>query len=409
MEEKDSKKEEKILESQAEPNTQNENTEKTSNKTKTKKSGFTKIFIFLLLVIIAGMGYFIYYLYNEKTNNNQEISELNSKISLLEKEIKENKKDNSNEKEESKEKKESNTEATNKDDKNNTDNKDKNTNTNTNTNTNETKKETETKTAEPYVKLQNLEILTTANTYSTPTYNYTTSKADQNTKKDYGVTFEKSSAKYKFYDYTVSEPDKNNNVQISFKTDIIAPIKYSWPQGTTFPEDYYYYSEEITPNLFDYYTGVYYSSNYYSDSDSKDNRTYKYTDINYNGKTIKIGLRIDSTTKWDGVKSESETCNSDTHRTRLTYYITAPKGYSGMLVSIYKKGMSEELYNKKIEAKTKHKELEKQATETGKKSAELLELEKPQKLLETHLKDFKYEKNDFYIFNINKITPSQKK
>jgi hypothetical protein len=119
---------------------------------------------------------------------------------------------------------------------------------------------------------------------------------------------------------------------------------------------------------------------------------------------------MELSSKWDGVQLVGNDKNistyTDTNRMNSIIYVYAPKGYDGIMLAINKNGSSKESVISEIEFKQKYEELIKEAEKTGKKSDELIELEKKinsNKLLDTTYLNKKNEKEDFYVFRADKI------
>ena len=259
----------------------------------------------------------------------------------------------------------------------------------------------------PYVNLKGIETLSAKNIYSNPVYSYTTNT--DNEIIDIGSNFEDTSATFKFYDYHVSEPDEEGNETTTFKYDTTVPIKFTRTDYTY--KDKYYYTYSISrPIFFDRYTGVEYQK-YTSRIDSDEETQLKTNEISWNGKTYKIGIRTETSSTWDGKKQESKDVYSDTNKVTTTVYISAPKGYDGLMAAIFKLGSTKERLEKSLADSERLVELRKQAEETGEKSKELVKLEERQnrtkRLLESTLYEgMTYTANDFYVFRINDIEPT---
>ena len=259
----------------------------------------------------------------------------------------------------------------------------------------------------PYIELKGIEILSAKNIYSNPIYTYTTDTEGEVI--DIDSDFENTSATFKFYDYSVSEPDEDGNETTTFKYDTTVPIKFT-RNDYTYKDKYYYTYSISRPIFFDRYTGEEYQK-YTSRSDSDEETQLKTNEISWNGKTYKIGIRTETSSTWDGKKQESKDVYIDTNKVTTTVYISAPKGYDGLMAAIFKLGSTEERFKKTLADSKKLDELKKQAEETGEKSKELIKLEEKQNktslLLESTLyDDITYTANDFYVFWINDIEPA---
>ena len=235
-----------------------------------------------------------------------------------------------------------------------------------------------------------------------------------------GVVFEKTKGTYKFYDYKVGEEDENGYVTYSYKYDLVVPITYTidtsknslnngWSRSYAF----------LGANVFDYYTGELYREKNesitgnitYRDLINPTDEDMQYTDITWNKKTYKIGVRNEISSKWDGNHQVSSNNGidtySDTNRVSVITYIYAPKDYDGLVISLSKKGTSKDMVLKQIEENNKYNNLLKEYETTGEKSKELEEYEKNlnrvYKLLDSRYFDSKRTKDDFYVIRVNDI------
>ncbi len=261
----------------------------------------------------------------------------------------------------------------------------------------------------PYVILKGIEILSAKDIYSNPVYIYTTNTDGEII--DIGLDFEDSSATFKFYDYDVSEPDEDGNEMITFKYDTVVPIKFS-RKDYSYKDKYFYTYYISRPIFFDRYTGKEYHK-YTSRSDSDEETQLRTNGISWNGKTYEIKIRTETSSKWDGKEKESNNIYTDTNRVTTTVYISAPKGYDGLMAAIFKQGFNQEYFKKTQDNSKKLDELKKQAEETGEKSKELVRMEERQNktslLLQSTIYENKtYAANDFYVFWINDIEPANK-
>ena len=271
----------------------------------------------------------------------------------------------------------------------------------------------------PFVEANNIEILSADKKFSNPVNMYTCNKNGDVINLE-GITFDKSIATYKFYGYNESEEDENGYKTFSFKYDTEVPIKY-YATNVNRPSWYYSYSE-VSPIIFDYYTGDCYNKKVISidntvkelDGDVKNNKeeNMKYTDISWNNKTYKIGVSMETKSKWDGGKA-GETKNNitsytDTDRATITVKIYAPKDYDGLMIGILKRGSSSDSFKIQYEEYKKLLKLQEEAEKSGKKSEELIKLEEKRnkiyKLFEsTYDENLKYNKDDFDVIRVNDI------
>lgn len=228
---------------------------------------------------------------------------------------------------------------------------------------------------------------------------------------DIGNEFKETTASYKFYDYTVSEPDEKGIETISFKYDTTAQITFT-RTDYSYKEKYYYTYSLIRPIVFDYYTGEQYLRNsVHSDAPDSD-KTLKTNEITWSGKTYPISVLLESESEWSGKEEVSKNIFTDTNHTITTVTISAPKGYDGLMVAIFNPGLTEELYAKNQENSKKLENLKAQAEETGEKSEELIKLEEKQNtatelLKSTSYEDYYYAPSDFTVIWVNDITPAK--
>ena len=273
-------------------------------------------------------------------------------------------------------------------------------------------------TTKPYVKANKIKILDANKEYSSSIEFYT---KDTNGKliDVPEVTLDKSKVTYRFYDYEVSEPDKDGYSVYSFKVEANAPLTYTLDINNIKVSFKYTYLLQ-QPAVFDYYTGelckeknvsVDNTVNYYDQSDKKEG-DYVFTDIKWKNKEYKIGVRMESSMKWAGAELVNEE-NGIQHKknsatTSINVFIYAPDNYDGLMLSLKNIGTTKKDYIKNLENKNKYNELLKEYNETGEKSEELVKMEednnKVYKLLEG--KDGKkIDKKEFYVFRISDIKP----
>jgi len=271
----------------------------------------------------------------------------------------------------------------------------------------------------PYVEENNIEIVSSTDEFKIPIKPYARNKEDKTPIEVDGVAFEDTIGTYKFYDYSISDVDENNYVTYSFKYDVVVPISYtvntSKLNNTNWSRSYAF----LQANVFDYYTGELYheknfsvTGNVYYHDINNENDDMAYTNITWNGNEYKIGVRMESSAKWDGItkvnSSEGIDTYNDTNRLTIKAYIYAPKDYDGLMIALNKNGTSKEMVLKQIEFNNKYNELLKDAQNNGKKSDELVEIEnelnKVYKLLDEQPMDSKKRnKNDFYVIRVNEI------
>ncbi len=256
-----------------------------------------------------------------------------------------------------------------------------------------------------YVEENGFEVTKIQDSYLNPIYCYTTDT--NNNLIDVGSRFENSNATHKFYDYSVSEPDENGSVIVTFKYDFVAPIKYT-RTDYSYKDKYYYNLYHSDAILFDYYTGEVYKRNEYKESDT-DKKEFKYTDINWSGKTTKVGVYSVINSKWDGKQTVSENVYSDTFRKTTTFYISVPKDYDGLMLAIQKNGVGKDQFDNYM----KYQTLKKEAEKTGEKSEELIKIQERMDSVRdlrnySNYDDIEYPVDIFYVFKVSDITPVKK-
>lgn len=275
-------------------------------------------------------------------------------------------------------------------------------------------------TIKPYVEENNIKVVSSKDEFKIPFEPYARDKTDKSPIDIDGVNFEDTIGIYKFYGYSESDVDENNFVTYSFKYDVVVPISYtidtSKLNNTNWSRSYAF----LQANVFDYYTGELYREknisvtgnlNFHNINDVTDDMAY--TNITWNDKEYKIGVRMESSSKWDGVTKVNSTGSIDTYNdtNRLTVigYIYAPKDYDGVMVSLNKNGTSKYIVLKQIEFNNRYNELIKEEENKKEKSNELTQMEnklnKMYKLLDTQYMDTnKRNNNDFYVIRVNEIS-----
>lgn len=266
----------------------------------------------------------------------------------------------------------------------------------------------------PYVVKKDIEIISPNKTYNSGIDPYTLGEDGYVMEID-GVSFDKTEATYKFYDYEVSKEDKDGNVIHNFMINIDAPIVLIYDAKKDLPKYRYSYTFNQI-HMFDYYSGDVYKIKHSSDEVrhydfSETDDDMKYTTIKWNNKKYKIGVRIDSIASWDNADTSNDgnrvyTLKNANHITSKVS-VKAPKDFDGIMFYLKKNGPTHESVLKDDEKKKKHIELKDKYKETGKKSKELIKIEneskKVYKLLESSGSDEERDKNDFYVFKISDI------
>lgn len=275
-------------------------------------------------------------------------------------------------------------------------------------------------TIKPYVEENNIKVVSSKDEFKIPFEPYARDKTDKSPIDIDGVNFEDTIGIYKFYGYSESDVDENNYVTYSFKYDVVVPISYtidtSKLNNTNWSRSYAF----LQANVFDYYTGELYREKnisvtgnliFHNIDDVTDDMAY--TNITWNDKEYKIGVRMESSSKWDGITKVNSTGSidtyNDTNRLTMIGYIYATKDYDGVMVSLNKNGTSKDIVLKQIEFNNRYNELIKEEENKKEKSNELTQMEnklnKMYKLLDTQYMDTNKRNNkDFYVIRVNEIS-----
>lgn len=275
-------------------------------------------------------------------------------------------------------------------------------------------------TIKPYVEENNIKVVSSKDEFKIPFEPYARDKTDKSPIDIDGVNFEDTIGIYKFYGYSESDVDENNYVTYSFKYDVVVPISYtidtSKLNNTNWSRSYAF----LQANVFDYYTGELYreknisitgNMNFHNIDDVTDDMAY--TNITWNDKEYKIDVRMESSSKWDGVNKVNSSQGIDTYkdinRITMTAYVYAPKDFDGLMVALNKNGTSKDIVLKQIEFNDRYNELIKEEQNNKEKSTELTEMEnklnKLYKLLDNRYMDIKERTaDDFYVIRLNKIS-----
>ncbi len=275
-------------------------------------------------------------------------------------------------------------------------------------------------TIKPYVEENNIKVVSSKDEFKIPFEPYARDKTDKLPIDIDGVNFEDTIGIYKFYGYNESDVDENNYVTYSFKYDVVVPISYtidtSKLNNTNWSRSYAF----LQANVFDYYTGELYREknisitgnlNFHNIDGVTDDMAY--TNITWNDKEYKIGVRMESSSKWDGVNKVNSSQGIDTYkdinRITMTAYVYAPKDFDGLMVALNKNGTSKDIVLKQIEFNNRYNELIKEEQNNKEKSSELTEMEnklnKLYKLLDNRYMDIKERTaDDFYVIRLNEIS-----
>ena len=267
-----------------------------------------------------------------------------------------------------------------------------------------------------YVEENDIEVTSATDLYEVPIKPYAKDENKNIIDVD-GVDFEETKGTFKYYDYDVSEADENGYAIHSFKYDIEIPVKYTVDTSKENPK---WYRSLAIPNSihFDKYTGdVYREKNvsvdgskisYYNPNNIGADDEFSYTNITWKDQTYKIGVRVEVSAKWDGVK-EAEDNNgiktyTDTCRATAGVFIYAPKDYDGLMVAINKNGTSRAAIEAEMNAYKKYLEEHKDNPESEEERQV-----KTYKILSSQFgDDSKHNKDEFYIMNVKDIKPVEK-
>ena len=139
--------------------------------------------------------------------------------------------------------------------------------------------------------------------------------------------------------------------------------------------------------------------NYYNTDNIGVTEDMNYTNIEWNGKSYKIGLRLEAESKWegkqelediDGIKKYSDVCKAN-----VNAYVYAPKDYDGVMIAMQKSGTSIEAIEKEIEAYNKYVSENNQANEQQVGNYKLLESK--------YDTNSKLSNDEFYVFRLTDL------
>ena len=262
--------------------------------------------------------------------------------------------------------------------------------------------------AKPFVEENNIQILSTEDEYKLPVEPFAVDENNNIVNVD-GFNLEKSTATFKFYDFDVSEEDENGYVVYSFKYDLEVPITFTVDLSKTNP--YWRYNFSI-PDLikFDYYTGEIYKDktiglNDYNTYNIGSTEDMNYTDISWNNKTYKIGVRTESKSKWDGYE-EVQTVDRiktflDTYRATMSVFISTPKGYNGLMGAFHKAGASLSDFLAEKESYNNYINEQKDDTDEEKQNTTMTVFDC------NYDPEIKYSKDDLYVIKLTDIKPKE--
>ena len=268
----------------------------------------------------------------------------------------------------------------------------------------------------PYVEEKEIEVLPADGEYTIPVEPYFKDE-NKNVINIEGITWSKSTATYRFYDYSVSEPDADNYVTHTFKVEATLPIEYVEETGRAYQYHKYTFLF-VQPSIFDYYTGTIFKEkhvsngtvNYYDVKPTEEDMAF--TEVTWKDKTYKIGVRVEVSMKWDGINKTSNGDGTNTIKDKSTTYVDitiyAPKEYDGLMTFFSKKGTTQQDFLNQLEYNKKYNELVKESNDTGQKSDELKDMEyeinNTFRLLDARKKGEKELKNDaFYVIKVSDI------
>lgn len=261
----------------------------------------------------------------------------------------------------------------------------------------------------PYVEYQGFAITPATDEYKTQVYAYTTDNDNKEIKNL--ADFEDAYATHKFYDYKVSEGPDNTN-EISFKYDATVPVVLTRKEDFSYIGQWHYTYSINRPVLFDYYTGFEYLLDNFYASDEANDAEYKYTTLVFGDKEYRIGVKQSYEAKWAGTTKIDDRSYSDTCYETVTYTISTPKDFDGLMIGLLKAGANEERSKLTQEKRERYNELKSKQDATLDELQELAKMEEenntPKTLLESRLiPGYVYLKDDFYVFRVDAITPAE--
>ena len=274
----------------------------------------------------------------------------------------------------------------------------------------------------PYVEEHNIMVYSAKKEFTLPVSPYS-KDTKGNLLENKAIKYKDTEATYSFSDYSVSKSDDEGYSTYTFKINTEVPVTFTVDSSKKLP-NYKYTYMYVQPAVFDYYTGDLCkeknsskngSVNYYEIENPKV-EDMNYTEITWKDKTYLVGVKMESASKWTGLKNTSKKNNiytyKDTNKVTTKVTIYAPTDYDGLMLSLRKKGSSKQDLLDQLEYNNEYNKLLKQAEKTGKKSDELIEMEynntKVFKLLESRYKNGKDFKNDdFYVIRINDIVKAK--
>lgn len=236
----------------------------------------------------------------------------------------------------------------------------------------------------PFFEKQNGKITKNyKQTFENPVYFYTLNKSNEMVELE-GVEFVQNKAKITFSNWKMSKPDKEGYVILTYDTKIDVDIEiYAQKQK----EKWYYTYVTNSPLLYDYNTGAIYKTNSVSSDGSRSYQNgtlveakeeFKYTNIKFNDKNVKVGIyNVSSARKYDGLqtleKKDGKNHYKDHGSLTITTNIRIPKDYTGVVLVVNKKGSDKSFA---VELNQKGKELKALEDKYGKDGKEVKELEK---------------------------------
>ena len=265
----------------------------------------------------------------------------------------------------------------------------------------------------PFAEKNKLTISDFNITMEAPVYFYTADANGQIAKFN-DIKFVPHNMTYHYHDFQVSDSDKDGNVTVTFTCDMTTSLEYrSRHHSHWYPR--YYFS---IPSFLDYYTGTYYhyknvssdnSTQLYGENPEEENEM-KYTTIIWEKQKYSIGNYSDLLLK-EGEKIYYGVENGAAHAEipvtiTMKTQIKIPKDYDGVLIALKKEGATEEKFLVDNERNKKLLALQKEAKETGKKSEELIKLEK--EMNEVSKIDLSTNKaSDYYFLRVSDAFPSK--
>lgn len=272
---------------------------------------------------------------------------------------------------------------------------------------------------DPFFPKYNFTLSNLTDEFKIPVYSHAVNSEGKEVEPQ-GLKFIQKDGTYKFRDIQVSEPDENGNVKVTITYDQSVEVDFI---SSNTDKDWYYTYSCISFALFDYYTGEIYRIKSVNDGDNTTNILNEgiytsaegaepaYTDINFNGKTTRVGiLRRFMQGVWQDVKLIEETPEGNHYLavqdSTIAIDVTIPKDYDGLMLFINKEGNDQKDAREEFEKYEKLVALQKDAQEKGVKSQELIDIENEKnqihKIIDSNDEKRKDRKpEDYYVIKVS--------